>query len=260
MNHKLIAGVIVGLSLLASGFAESTPPEADKMEFVEEIDRIDLPKNQRWYTVLVTAKGKATPITGWFQSDPRLAELQRRTEWRQYESDSSTFIHQLKSAYGNDYPILTIQDQTGAMRAQLTGTVLKSIENAEQLVGALDLAAQTLRPIEEQKVREHRVGGWLFNRRPRPNPNVCPGPNCNPDLPPAPIEGENNAPPEDEPAKETPPAKSSTPWADLAISIFGERAKPWVNGFNPAETVIAGGLVGAAFWWKRRKNRKTPKS
>lgn len=260
MNRKLIAGVIVGLSLLASGFAESKPPEPEQMEFVQEIEGVELPPYAKWYTVLVTAKGHATPIAGWFDTDPRLAEMKRKTEWRHYQSDSQAFRHQLAAAYGNDFPMLVIQDHDGAMRAQLTGTLLKQIQTPDELIGALDLAAQTLRPVELRKAREAVVGGWIFNRRPRPSPNVCPGPNCNPDLPPAPNEDDYNQPPAETKPKETPPAKSSTPWADLAISIFGDRAKPWVNGFNPAETLIAGGIVGGALWWKRRKNRKASKS
>jgi len=258
MNRKLIAGLIVGLSLLASGFAGSTPPEPEKMEFVQEIEGVELPPHAKWYTVLVTAKGKQTPIAGWFDSDPRLAELKRKTEWRHYQSNSDAFRHQLQPSYGNDFPMLVIQDVDGAMRAQLTGTLLKQLETPEELVGALDLAAQTLRPVEMRKAREKVVGGWIFNRRPRPRPfpNNCPDGNCKPDLPPAPNEDDYQDPPAEEKAKDTPPAKSSTPWADLVISIFGDRAKPWVNGFNPAETAIAGGIVGAAIWWKRRKKRK----
>ena len=260
MNRKLIAGLIVGLSILASGFAESKPPEPDKMQFVQEIEGVELPPHAKWYTVLVTAKGVATPIATWFDSDPRLAELKRKTEWRHYQSDSQAFRNQLQPSYGNDFPMLVIQDIDGAMRAQLTGTVLKQLETPNELVGALDLAAQTLRPIELRKTREAVVGGWIFNRRPRPNPDGCPDGGCNPNLPPAPNEDDYNKPPADAETKEPPKEKPSTPWADLAISIFGDRAKPWVNGFNPAKTVIAGGIVGAAFWWKRRKNRKASKS
>ncbi|MEW4454568.1 hypothetical protein AB1L30_17980 [Bremerella sp. JC817] len=255
MNRKLLAGLIVAVSLIAS-IGETSPPEPPKMGFVEQIEGVNLPENQRWYTVLVTSKGQATPITSWFDSDPRLAELRSRTEWRHYTSESELFTHHLKPTYGNDYPILVIQDVDGAMRAQLGGTILKSVTSPDELVAALDLAAQTLRPIEDQQLRAKKVGGWIFNRR--PGPNVCPGPNCNPDLPPAPIEGQPVAPPETNQAS-SPPADKKTPLADALISIFGPQVAPWANGFNLGQSAIAAGIVGGAWLWKRRRSRKSAK-
>lgn len=246
-SKPLLAIGLLLIGIMASAGAQTPPAEPELTHFANEIESIQLPEHRKWYTVLVTSDGKPSAIADWFAEDARLADLKQRTEWRHYSSKSQMFTAHLKPEYGSDYPLLVIQDQDGAMRAQLGGTQLQLIENPDQLVTALNIAADTLRPIEQRK-----MGGWLFNRN-RPAPNVCPGPNC--PLPPAP-----EPPPEDPPAEikkpVDPPAAKNTPIADAAIAIFGPQVAPWANGFNLKESALAAAIVGGAWFWKRRQAKK----
>ncbi|RCS55770.1 hypothetical protein DTL42_01305 [Bremerella cremea] len=121
----LLAIGVVLIGILANAAAQTPPPnEPEQTHFASEIESIELPEHRKWYTVLVTADGKPSAIADWFTEDARLADLRQRTEWRHYYSTSPLFAAHLKPAYGSDYPLLVIQDQDGAMRAQLGGTQL----------------------------------------------------------------------------------------------------------------------------------------
>lgn len=248
---KLILAGIMLAAAMAAAHGQAPPSEPGKMQFVEEIERIDLPDGPKWYTVLVSSPGKASPFDSWFESDERLRGLKQSTEWRRYESTSPVFRSHLAAEYGNDFPMVVIQAEDGAMRAQLGGTVLKQMTEPGQLVAALDYAAQTLRPIEKRS--ETKVGLWPFNRRPRPNPSPCPDGQC--PLPPAPVEP--SPAPEPDPTPTNPPATPrKTPIADALITILGPNVAPWANGFNLSTSAVSLAGLAGALWWKRRQSRK----
>ncbi|WDI44763.1 hypothetical protein [Bremerella sp. P1] len=230
-----VIGLLIALLLGISIGHEPAPAVENNMAFVDEIHSVELPEGRRWYTVLVT-QGE-THIDEWFESDTRLKKLKDSTEWRHYESKSPVFKSHLMSSYGNDYPILVVQDVDGAMRAQLGGTQLKAIVDPDQLVQALDYACDTLRP-------KARYMAWRPWSRPCPGP-YCPAPQPEPQPKPQPLV----VTPDEKPVVET-------PWLDWLI---GKAATGAATSFLSGNPYIGGGLAAAAgvlLLLKRRKKRK----
>jgi hypothetical protein len=135
-------------------FSNSNPkPLAFTTQSLKALEQIE--SEAGWFTVVVT-KDQDHKVLDWFENNPQLKQLKESTEFRHYTSGSAVFRSQLSKAYGNDYPIICIQDQTGAMRASVGGSQLKSILSASQLALELDHMAHSLRPIKEALIE----GRW----------------------------------------------------------------------------------------------------
>lgn len=238
-SNPLVAGVLAILLLVSMAGPAYSPTLPDQVAFMPEIEAINLPEGRGWYTILIERDDSV--VDQWFESDHRLKNLRESTSWRKYKPDARNLTTAHHKAYGNDYPILVVQDNTGAVRAQITGSVIRSLQDADALVTLLDAACDKLRPKAEKL---YLKVGWP---RPWRQPDTCPGPNCpQPKPKPEPVQ----------PSLTPVTPERPTPVLDWAIDRAVQSAlASLLSGGIPMTAALAGAAGVLMIVRNRRKNK-----